>query len=99
MPGPTQLFDLSGKVAVVTGGGRGIGRAISQGLAEAGADVIIASRNLENCERAAREIAESTGRRTWARQLHVGRWDAITAFAEEAWHQDRKSTRLNSSHT
>lgn len=85
MPGPAEWFDLSGKVAVVTGGGRGIGRAISQGLAEAGADVIIASRNLESCETAAREVAASTGRRTWARRLHVAHWDEIAPFAEDAW--------------
>lgn len=52
-----SMFDLAGKVAVVTGGGRGIGRFIVQGLAEAGADVIIASRKIQNCEVAAQEIA------------------------------------------
>ena len=85
MPAPAELFDLSGKVAVVTGGGRGIGRAISQGLAEAGADVIICSRNLQSCEEAAAEISSSTGRRTWAARLHVGHWHEIELFAERAW--------------
>ncbi|HEY3942895.1 MAG TPA: SDR family NAD(P)-dependent oxidoreductase [Acidimicrobiales bacterium] len=80
-----EMFDLSGRVAVVTGGGRGIGRAISQGLAEAGADVIIASRHLETLEQAAREITESTGRRVVPRHLHVAHWDEIAPFAEEAW--------------
>ena len=60
---PRDLFDLSGKVAVVTGGSRGIGRAIAGGLAEAGADVVIASRKLDNCEKAAGEITAATGRR------------------------------------
>jgi len=85
MPTPAERFDLTGKVAVVTGGARGLGRAISQGLAEAGADVIVCSRNLDNCEQAAREIAESTGRRTHASKLHVGHWDEIAPFAEDVW--------------
>ena len=80
-----ELFDLTDRVAVVTGGARGIGHALSWGLARAGADVIIASRNIENCERVAAEIADATGRRTWARHLHVGHWDEIAPFAEEAW--------------
>ena len=49
----TDLHDLTGKVAVVTGGSRGIGRAIAGVLAEAGADVVIASRKLDSCEAAA----------------------------------------------
>lgn len=56
-------LDMSGKVVVVTGGSRGIGRAVAQGFAEAGADVVIASRKLENCQSAATEIERSTGRR------------------------------------
>jgi hypothetical protein len=68
------LQDLTGKVAVVTGGSRGIGRAIVQALAEAGADVVIASRKLDACEAAAGEVRASTGRRAEAIACHVGRW-------------------------
>jgi NAD(P)-dependent dehydrogenase (short-subunit alcohol dehydrogenase family) len=68
------LHDLTGKVAVVTGGSRGIGRAIAQALAEAGADVVIASRKIDACEAAAGEIRASTGRTAMAAACHVGRW-------------------------
>ena len=51
-----NLFDLTGKTAIVTGGGRGLGKAIALGLAGAGADVVVASRKIENCEAVAREI-------------------------------------------
>jgi len=51
-----DLFDLKGKVAIVTGGGRGIGKHIATGLAEAGADIVIASRKLENLEKTAKEL-------------------------------------------
>ena len=68
------LHDLTGKVAVVTGGSRGIGRAIVQTLAEAGADVVIASRKLDACEAAAEQVRASTGRQAVAIACHVGRW-------------------------
>jgi NAD(P)-dependent dehydrogenase (short-subunit alcohol dehydrogenase family) len=68
------LHDLTGKVAVVTGGSRGIGRAIVQTLAEAGADVVIASRKLDACEAAAAQVRASTGRKAVAVACHVGRW-------------------------
>jgi NAD(P)-dependent dehydrogenase (short-subunit alcohol dehydrogenase family) len=51
-----NLFDLSGKTAIVTGGGKGIGRYMAEGLAEAGADVVVCARQAQRCEEAAREI-------------------------------------------
>jgi NAD(P)-dependent dehydrogenase (short-subunit alcohol dehydrogenase family) len=79
-----SLFDLSGKAAIVTGGGRGLGRAISLGLAGAGADVVVASRKIENCETVAREI-EALGRRARAVACHVGRPDQIDALVDAAY--------------
>ncbi|MFJ9124249.1 SDR family NAD(P)-dependent oxidoreductase [Streptomyces sp. NPDC102340] len=69
------LHDLTGKAAVVTGGSRGIGRAVAGALAEAGADVVIASRKLDACETAAAEIAKESGRRAEAVAFHAGHWD------------------------
>jgi NAD(P)-dependent dehydrogenase (short-subunit alcohol dehydrogenase family) len=78
-------FDLSGRTALVTGGSRGIGRAAAQALAEAGADVVVASRNEASCRRAADEIAAATGRRAFAHACHVGHWDELDRLAEAAW--------------
>ncbi len=50
------LFDLTGKTVVVTGGGRGLGKQMALGLAEAGANIVICSRNLEACQKACQEI-------------------------------------------
>jgi len=85
IPAPADLFDLTGKVAIVTGGSRGLGRAISEGLARAGADVVVASRKLDACEQAAAEIAEATGRRTLAHACHVGHWDELEGLADAAY--------------
>ena len=54
-----ELFSLKGKVALVTGGGRGLGKFIATGLAEAGADLILASRKIKNLEDTARELEEN----------------------------------------
>jgi gluconate 5-dehydrogenase len=53
-----KLFDLSGKTAIVTGGGKGIGRQMAQGLAEAGANVVVCARQAGRCEQAASELEQ-----------------------------------------
>ena len=59
---PTSLFDLTGKVALVTGGNKGLGKAMARGFAEAGADVVIASRHEDELKSALDEILSGTGR-------------------------------------
>jgi len=69
------IHDLSGRVAVVTGGSRGLGRAIVQALAEAGADIVVASRKADVCETVAADLRESTGRRAIGAGYHAAVWD------------------------
>jgi NAD(P)-dependent dehydrogenase (short-subunit alcohol dehydrogenase family) len=85
MPSPADLFDLSGKVAVVTGGSRGIGRAVSFALAEAGAEVVVASRKLDSCERTAVEIADATGRRALPMAVNVSHWEQCDELVERVY--------------
>ena len=75
---------LEGKVALVTGGSRGLGRAMALGFADAGADLIIASRKLENCQAVAREV-EAKGRRALPLACHVGRWDELDGLVEQSY--------------
>jgi len=70
-------FSLDGKVALVTGGGRGIGRAVALGLARAGADVVVASRKLPDLEKVAEEI-RGLGRKSLAVAAHIGRVEEIS---------------------
>jgi len=74
---------LDGKVAVVTGGSRGIGHAIVHAFARAGADVVIASRKLDNCEAVAKEVRATTGRRAAPVATNVGRWDDCDRLAHQ----------------
>lgn len=79
-----NLFDLTGKVALVTGGSRGLGLEMVKAFAENGADVIIASRKLDACQAAA-ESMRAIGREAMAFAAHCGRWDDIDALIEAAY--------------
>ena len=77
-----ELFDLSGRVALVTGGGRGLGEQIARGLAQAGAAVALGSRRREACEAVARELAAEHGARTLALRLDVSSEDEVRAAVD-----------------
>ena len=80
-----KLFDLTGKVALVTGGSRGLGREMVLAFAHAGADVVIASRKLANCEELADLVRRETGRRALPVACNVGDWGQVEALAEAAY--------------
>jgi NAD(P)-dependent dehydrogenase (short-subunit alcohol dehydrogenase family) len=79
-----DLFDLSDKVALVTGGSRGLGREMVLAFARAGADVVVTSRKIDACDEVAREV-ESLGRRALAVSCHVGHWDDIGRLVDAAY--------------
>jgi len=76
--------NLEGKVALVTGGSRGLGRAMVLGLARAGADVVIASRKLAGCEEVAAEV-QSMGRQALAVSAHAGQMESLDALLEATY--------------
>ena len=80
-----ELFDLTDKVVLVTGGSRGLGREMAFAAAKCGADVIIASRNLDSCVTTAKEIEAATGRAALAHEVHVGRWDQLEGLVDAAY--------------
>jgi NAD(P)-dependent dehydrogenase (short-subunit alcohol dehydrogenase family) len=77
---------MTGKVVLVTGGSRGLGYEMAKACANAGADVVVASRKLEGCQEVAREIA-ALGRRSLAVACHVGKWSEVDALVETAWRE------------
>ncbi len=79
-----NLFSLNGKVALITGGSRGLGLQMVRAFAASGADVIIASRKLDACERAADEV-RALGRRAMAISINASRWADMDRLAEAAY--------------
>jgi len=77
-------FDMTGKVALVTGGSRGLGYEMAKAFARHGADVIVTSRKLEACREVAAEI-EAMGRRALAHACHVGHWDELGPLVDAAY--------------
>ncbi|MBI3782283.1 MAG: glucose 1-dehydrogenase [Deltaproteobacteria bacterium] len=80
----SELFDLSGKVALITGGSRGLGREMALAFARAGADLVIASRKIDSCKAVAQEV-EAFGRRALPYACHVGRWGDLDALVDAAY--------------
>lgn len=78
------LFDFTDQVVLVTGGSRGLGYEMVKAFAARGADVIIASRKLDNCEQVAKEV-RAMGRKALAVAAHVGKWDECDRLVEAAY--------------
>jgi NAD(P)-dependent dehydrogenase (short-subunit alcohol dehydrogenase family) len=79
------LFDLHGKVALVTGGSRGLGREIVRAYAARGADVVIASRRLDSCEALAERVQSDTGRAALPVAADVGSWSDCERLVDAAY--------------
>ncbi|MBS0518610.1 MAG: SDR family oxidoreductase [Proteobacteria bacterium] len=80
----TDLFDLTGKVALVTGGSRGLGYRMVKAFAEKGADVFITSRKIETCEKVAAEV-RTLGRRAVACACNIANWAELDEMVEAAY--------------
>ncbi|HBJ75113.1 MAG TPA: gluconate 5-dehydrogenase, partial [Syntrophaceae bacterium] len=80
----TDMFSLKGKVALVTGGGRGIGKFIATGLAEAGADIVLTSRKLKNLEATAAELEANQKVKAVAIACDMAKEDTVEAMLKEA---------------
>jgi len=78
------LFDLTGKIALVTGGSRGLGYEMVKAFAAHGADCIVVSRKFDACEAVAEEV-RALGRKALALAAHVGKWAEIDAMLETAY--------------
>jgi len=80
--GILKMFDLSGKVAVVTGGHSGLGKGIAEGLAEAGADVVICARRFDRCQEACSEIKGGFGVKSLPIRCDVASTDEVNNLIE-----------------
>jgi len=79
-----RLLDFTGKVALVTGGSRGLGKEMALAMAERGADVVITSRKADACEEVAAQI-EAMGRQALAYGCHVGHWHEVDSLVDAAY--------------
>src|SRR3546814_18725669 len=77
-----SLYDLSGNVALITGGGRGLGLEMARAFAQCGAELFLASRKLENCEAAEKEV-EALGRRAVAYRCKSGVWEDLDGLVND----------------
>ena len=80
-----EVFDLTDKVVLITGGSRGLGREMAFAAARCGADVVIASRNLDSSTATAEELTAATGRAALPYAVHVGRWDQLDGLVDAAY--------------
>jgi NAD(P)-dependent dehydrogenase (short-subunit alcohol dehydrogenase family) len=88
MKSPEEIFSLAGKVAMITGSGRGLGREMALAFARAGADIIVVDRNSERDQKAASQVVaevEALGRPALSCACHVGRWDQINDLVDTAY--------------
>jgi NAD(P)-dependent dehydrogenase (short-subunit alcohol dehydrogenase family) len=83
--GSTGSADLTGKVALVTGGTRGLGRRMVSALAASGADLVVTSRDEAACREVAEQLSKESGRRAFPRACHVGRWDEIGGLVDDVY--------------
>jgi NAD(P)-dependent dehydrogenase (short-subunit alcohol dehydrogenase family) len=83
LPGIKQ-FDLTGRAAIVTGGSKGLGAAMAEGLASAGANVLLASRNLDECQAVADQITADYGTQAVAVQADISKPDEVDAMVNKA---------------
>ena len=77
-------FDMRNKVVLITGGSRGLGRAMSLGFAEKGANIAVVSRKIESCEETAKEV-EALGVKAFPYAAHVGKWDDLDHMVEAVY--------------
>ncbi len=80
-----DLFDLTDRVVLITGGSRGLGREMAFAAARCGADVVIASRKYDACVATATEIEDETGRTAMPYGVHVGRWDELDGLVDAVY--------------